>query len=96
MSLIEEPKSKHPHVFSQQLNTQNCIGNDIVNSKNCYWSFNTVNSEDCGYTFHVDKMKDCYDTEVVANSELTYECTPGYDLYDCNFCLVPHPLSIIM
>lgn len=84
---VAKLRQQHPHVFSVQVNTQNCFGDNIVNSKNCYSAFHTLNAEDCAYTFHVDKMKDCYDTEVVASSELTYECTPGYDLYNCNFCL---------
>ncbi len=84
---VEELRKNHPHNASVQINCQNCIGDDIVNSKNCYWAFNAENCEDSGYLFHTDHLKDSYDTEVTAQGELLYECTPGYDLYNCNFCL---------
>lgn len=78
---------KYPHVASIQTNAQNCIGDHIINSKNCYWAFATTESEDLCYVFHNDHLKDSLDTDLMAGSELIYESTPGYDLYNCNFCL---------
>lgn len=78
---------KYPHVASVQTNAQNCIGDHIINSKNCYWAFASTESEDLCYVFHNDKLKDSCDTDLMAASELIYESTPGFDLYNCNFCL---------
>lgn len=84
---MERLREKHPHIASVQTNTQNCVGDHIINSKNCSWAFATTESEDCCYVFHNDHLKDSMDTDLMAASELIYECTPGYDLYNCNFCL---------
>jgi hypothetical protein len=45
----------------QNLNCENCIGNDLKNSKNCYHCFNAVNCEDCSYLYDVLDAKDCSD-----------------------------------
>ncbi|NOS67574.1 MAG: hypothetical protein HOO67_04395 [Candidatus Peribacteraceae bacterium] len=43
------------------LNCENCIGNDLKNSKNCEGSFNAVNCEDCKYLYDVLDAKNCCD-----------------------------------
>ena len=43
------------------LNCENCIGNNIKNSKNCFFCFNAINSEDCAYLYDVLDAKDCTD-----------------------------------
>lgn len=84
---VDGLRAQHPHCASIQMNSENCLGDHIINSKNCYWAFNTTSAQDSCYVMHNDGLKDCYDTDLIAASELCYECTPGYDLYNCNFCL---------
>ena len=43
------------------LNCENCVGNDLKNSKSCQGSFNAVNCEDCKYLYDVLDAKNCYD-----------------------------------
>ncbi|KKU78898.1 MAG: hypothetical protein UY05_C0045G0003 [Candidatus Peregrinibacteria bacterium GW2011_GWA2_47_7] len=52
-------KAVHRDLYS--LNSENCSGNDIKNSKNCQHCFNVVNCEDCKYLYDVLDAKDCYD-----------------------------------
>lgn len=85
---MEELRKKHPHIVSVQINSDNCFGNHVMNSKNCYWAFDIKGgAEDSYYIFHGEGLKDCCDSEYLAPSELLYECTVGFDLYNCNFCL---------
>lgn len=84
---MENLRSKHPHIALIQTNSENCTGDHIIGSKNCHESFATTNAQDCAYVFHNETLKDCIDCELIAASELCYECTPAYDLYNCNFCL---------
>lgn len=58
------------------LNCQNCIGNDLKNSKNCYWCFNALNCEDSKYLYDVLDAKDCYDVNYSPYApEVCYEVT---------------------
>jgi len=43
------------------LNSENCIGNNIKGSKNCRHSFNATDCEDCAYLYDVMNAKDCQD-----------------------------------
>lgn len=84
---MDELRLTYPHVANVQINAQNCFGDHVLNSKNCYWAFDVKGgSEDCCYIYHNEKLKDCVDSEYLAPSELLYECTVGFDLYNCNFC----------
>lgn len=83
----EKLRLKYPHLCAVISQSEECIGDHIIRSKNCNWAFATTDSEDCAYVFHNDHLKDVYDTDLMANSELLYECNIGYDLYGCNFML---------
>ncbi len=57
-----ELKKRMPHPASQQFDSDNCpYGNYIYNSKNCYWSFNTLYSQNSGYTYYCTLAKNCWD-----------------------------------
>ncbi|MEK7528898.1 MAG: hypothetical protein AAB592_03955 [Patescibacteria group bacterium] len=85
---VEALNLKHPHIYSVQLQTENCTGNNILRSKNCQWAFGVTDSEDVSYAFQVlDHSRDCYDVELHAAAELSYECSVGYNIYNCNFTL---------
>lgn len=84
---VENLRLKHPHIAATIIQSENCTGDHILRSKNCSYAFATTESEDCMYVFHNDHLKDVCDTDLMAASELLYECTPGFDMYNCNFCL---------
>ncbi len=55
-------------------NTNNCVGNFMDNSKECYMMFDGVNSERCSYVDVAAGLKDTQDLAVGGRSELLYEC----------------------
>ncbi len=65
------------HRYAQVYKSQNVIGDNIEEAKNCYWCFdvagNAENSKYCNWATY--GMKDCYDSGPGAGgqSELTYE-----------------------
>ena len=83
---VEELRLKVPNIALVQLNSENCTGDHIYNSKNCTNCYSMSHVEDATNCYHiVDKSRDVYDTECMTG-ELLYECVMGYDLYNCNFC----------
>lgn len=68
-------------------NNQNCFGDYISNSKNCFMSFNSYECEDATYTQDVIRTKDSMDIMFSDGTELCYECfSLGLRTYNCNFC----------
>ena len=52
---------KSTHKYAQILNSKNCTGDNINNSKNIFIAFNTSNSEDSAYLYDVLDAKKCRD-----------------------------------
>jgi len=65
-------KSAHPHQASRILNSQNCTGDHINNSKNCSECYDITGLEDCKYMYDVFKGKDCMDHNRTGETELCY------------------------
>ncbi|MBI3619199.1 hypothetical protein HY213_04180 [Candidatus Peregrinibacteria bacterium] len=58
------------------LNCEECIGNDLKNSKNCTHCFNATNCEDSKYLYDVIDAKNCYDMNYSPyGPEASYEVT---------------------
>jgi len=70
IQLIEE---KAVHKASVLLNSDNCSGNNLTNSKNADFSFESDNMEDCKWTNFSMNCKDAYD--IIASSKLGVEKT---------------------
>jgi hypothetical protein len=84
---MEEEKLKIPHLYSHQLKNENCVGDYIYNSKNCFACLTVHNSEDCMYMKDVWNTKDSVDIMFSDGSELMYESfSCGLGSYNCNFC----------
>jgi ferredoxin len=65
-----------PRKYASILNSPNSIGDDILDSRNCFWCFNAKdNVENCKYSFRLDRnIKDGYDGYIVWNgAELFYD-----------------------
>jgi hypothetical protein len=58
---------------SVQMNTENCTGNQISHSKNCFDCFNVDNSQDCRYCTDIHYSRDAYDVHIY-EGEIMYEC----------------------
>lgn len=78
-----------PHKNIQAEHNQNCIGNYIYDSKNCFYCFECKDLEDCRYCMRlVLTVKNSMDyTGWGANAELVYECVAcGDSAYNLKFC----------
>lgn len=64
---------KFPKRFAQILNCENSSGDNIKNSKNLKYGFDTSGAEDCKWMWlGSDPVKDCYDLSGVEGVELSY------------------------
>lgn len=84
---FEAVKLKTPRVFMHQIDNENCFGDYLLHSKNCYWCFDSYLCEDSMYIFNANLergTKDSLDCGPIANTlERSYDCAfIGY-LFDC-------------
>lgn len=84
-SQLEELKSKAYHRNLQIINSENCVGDFILNSKNIQNGFNIFNCQDCINVYYCDELKDSYDNNSNDKSELCLECDTCFDAYGCRF-----------
>ena len=83
-------KAIHKNIYT--LNSENCSGNDVKNSKNCHNVFNVVDCEDCKYLYDVLEAKDCMDMNYsLYKPELAYEAISSlnqkYSAFIMNICI---------
>ena len=76
-------------------NCEDCIGNDLKNSKNCRFSFNALGSEDSAYLYDVLDAKNCYDMNYSPyGPEASYEVTSTVGLKHSAFYMAgPYNVS---
>jgi thiol-disulfide isomerase/thioredoxin len=82
-------KLKAPRRHTLQINSENCVGNDLYNCRNTYYGFNCHNCENCSYIFDIDSVKDSmddYEHGWFKQSELIYEAHAGMAGYNFRFC----------
>lgn len=79
----------HRDVYS--INSENCSGNNIKNSKNCHYSFNISDCEDCKYLYDVLEAKDCHDINYsLYKPELSYEIISTLNMRNCAYSMASH------
>ncbi len=71
---------KFPHKYAQIVNCQNCVGDDLLNSKNVENGFLVEKCEDCGNIFIGLGLKDCCDINSIGWSELLYNCASSGEI----------------
>ncbi len=59
--------------------------NYVADAKDCYLCFGSIRIENCAYGSPYES-KDCFDSFLVRESELCYECTDCEKLYRCQYC----------
>ena len=85
---FEEFKNKNIRKCLTVINSQNCTGDNMIDSKNCFMSFGIKWCEDSRYLWDNGKYKDCMDCYSGGrDSELLYECTACSASYNCKFCI---------
>jgi len=81
--------NKYPRKFAQIIQSENCSGDYILNSKECLECFHAQEAEYCKYSTHVWRSsKFIFDCDTVGiNSELAYECiNTAINSYNNKFC----------
>lgn len=82
---MEKLRLAHPHVAMHLRGSENCFGDYIFDSKNCYYTFKGHELEDCNYIYNSRGLKDCIDIGMLHKSELIYEAIEATENYNCNF-----------
>lgn len=83
---LEELKQKTPHRFAHIIQSENCTGEFVIRSKNCFGCFDAHEAEDCFYLQDVWRTKDSADLTFSDGTDLCYECfSLGLGTYNCNF-----------
>ena len=83
---FDDLKNKLPKRDAWNVNTQNCSGNYIVNSKNAKNAYNVKDVEDARYIYESKDVKDGYDVTRIGGGEMLYDCKAGVDLQFAKFC----------
>lgn len=74
-----------------RLNSENCLGDQIKNSKNCYYVFNVSDCEDSKYLYDVLQAKDCQDLNYsLYDPERSYELISTLSMKFSAFSLESH------
>lgn len=81
----EDLKASLPKNANWMLNTQNCTGSYIINSKNAKFAFNVEDVEDARYIYESKSVKDGYDVTRTLG-EFLYETQGIVDLSFGKFC----------
>lgn len=83
---FEELRLKIPRRSAYLVQSENCTGDHIIQSKNCAACFDVHGSEDCLYCSDTWQTKDSADIIFSADTALCYECfSIGTNAYNCNF-----------
>ncbi|MEK9133006.1 MAG: hypothetical protein AAB606_04865 [Patescibacteria group bacterium] len=87
---FEAVQVKTPRVFMHQMDNENCFGDYLLHSKNCYWCFDSYLCEDSLYIFNANLergTKDSVDCGPIANTfERSYDLAYCGYLFDCKHC----------
>jgi len=85
---FEKLKKENPNTKPDIINSEDCTGKGIANSKNCHECYEVREARDCRYLFNVIKYSDgmdCYSGG--RDSELIYSSTSTSASYNCRFCV---------
>jgi CxxC-x17-CxxC domain-containing protein len=76
------------------LSCEDCVGNDLKNSKHCTSCFNATNCRDCKYLYDVLDATDCQDLNYsLYKPELSYELISTLQMHGSAFNMASHYCS---
>lgn len=75
------------HKENTNRRSENCLGNDLTNCKNCRDCFEVKDGENCIYVYDSKGItpRDSMDCDMGAGAELCYQLLSGYVAYRCMF-----------
>lgn len=74
--------------YANIVNSENCTGDYIENSRNCLDCYDVNESQDCRYVCVGVNVKDNYDcSNMYLKPELCYETLGTIEVYNCAYCL---------
>jgi hypothetical protein len=83
---LEQIKLKIPYKAAHLTQSENCTGEYVEKSKNCFSCFDAHESQDCCYLQDCWRTKDCVDMTFSDGSEMCYDSfSIGLNTYNCNF-----------
>ncbi len=76
------------HRYAYGMNYENCEGDVIINSKNCWHSFEVVECEDCAYNVSAGNAKNIYHSHSAGwpGCELVHSSSVTRGSHDIRFC----------
>lgn len=90
LSEFENLKSKHPRLFSRQIQCEDSVGDYLENTRGCFYCFDGRDVEDCLYcerpVMGLKNNVDC--AYCFKGTEMCYETMSGVSLSYSNFCNV--------
>ena len=91
-SILQPEFNKHPRLYARQLKGgENCFGDYLYFSKNCYQCFNIRNAEDSAYISEImaaDSVTvNCMDCNFATNLNNCYECFNSHTCTNGNFLM---------
>lgn len=91
---FEKIKLAAPRVYSRQINCEHCLGNYLVNCKNCFWIFDGKESQDCLYQERPFGAKDSVDcSNLYHGCELCYMVMSAINSTNVNFAYIANYCS---
>lgn len=77
-----------PHKFAEILNSENCVGDYISNSKNCKNCYDIDKCEDSQNVYVGEGNVNTLDSaNIYVKAEICYQTLGTINVYNCNFCL---------
>ncbi|MFA6992713.1 MAG: hypothetical protein WC269_05580 [Candidatus Gracilibacteria bacterium] len=86
--ILNQLKQKRVHKYANIVNSENCTGDFIENSKNCLDCYDMNESQDCRYVIVGVQVKDVYDcSNMYVKPELNYQVLGTIETYHVAFTL---------
>ncbi|MFA5947461.1 MAG: hypothetical protein WC806_00610 [Candidatus Gracilibacteria bacterium] len=87
-TILQQLSQKRIHKYANILNSENCTGDFIENSKNCADCYDMNDSQDCRYVMVGVQVKDVFDcSNMYVKPELNYQVLGTIETYHVAFSL---------
>lgn len=87
--MLDWLKPQIPRLYGYNVNTENCTGDQIRNSKNVHASYMIEDCQDVLYSMECFGAHDLIDTEFCEHGSFNCDCMSAYHLHNsvyCNYC----------